>query len=312
MSKTVLVATEKPFNSAAIPQIRKIVEEAGYRLEVLEKYTTKEELLKAAEGANALIVRSDKVTKEVIDAAKGLEIVVRAGAGYDSIDTQYAKEKGIIVENTPGQNANAVGELAFGMLVYTVRNHFNGKSGSELKGRKLGFHAFGHTARNTARIARGFGLELYCYEPFFEQGKERSPKEYEDVTNLPTVEDLYKTCDIVSLHLPNTPETNGSIGYDLVKNMPKGGILMNMARQEIIDEKGLLKLLEEREDLTYLTDIKPGNDEEYRDRLGDRYFATPKKMGAQTVEANINAGLAAARQIVSFFTSGEVKFQVNK
>ncbi len=312
MTKKVLVATEKPFNSAAVPQIRKIVEDAGYQLEVLEKYQSQDELLKAVADANALIVRSDKITKEVIDASKELEVIVRAGAGYDSIDTQYAKEKGVIVENTPGQNSNAVGELVFGLLVFAARNRFNGKSGSELMGKKIGFHAFGHTARCAARIARGFGMEIYCFEPFFEQGKERSPKEYEDVTNFTNVEDLYKTCDIVSLHLPATPETKGSINYDLVKNMPKGGVLLNAARKEIIDEAGLLKLMQEREDLKYLTDIMPDMDAEYREKLGDRYFSTPKKMGAQTVEANINAGLAAAHQIVALFSDGEVKFQVNK
>ncbi|MGN1263301.1 MAG: NAD(P)-dependent oxidoreductase [Prevotella sp.] len=303
----VLVATEKPFAQAAVDGIRKEIESVGHQLVLLEKYTEKSQLLDAVKDADAIIVRSDKVTPEVLDAAKQLKIVVRAGAGYDSIDTAYAKEKGVVVENTPGQNANAVAELVFGMLVYAVRGFYNGKSGSELLGRKLGILAFGNVGRNVARIASGFGMEVYAYDAY-------CPKEVIEAAGVKAVDnqnELFKTCDVVSLHIPATPETKNSINYAMVGQMKKGGILINTARKEVIDEQELLKLLTDRTDLKYVTDIMPDANDEFA-KLEGRYFSTPKKMGAQTAEANINAGIAAARQINSYFESGDTKFQVNK
>lgn len=284
-----------------------MAQEEGHEIVLLEKYQEKQQLLDAVADVDAMIVRSDKVDKEVLDAAKNLKIVVRAGAGYDSIDTAYAKEKGVIVENTPGQNSNAVAELVFGLLVFTVRNFFNGKSGSELKGKKLGILAFGNVGRNVARIAKGFDMDIYAYDEY-------CPKDVIEQSGVHAVDsrdDLFKTCDVVSLHIPATPETKSSINYDVVNLMKKGGILLNTARKEVIDEEGLLKLLAEREDLKYITDIKPDADEAFK-KFEGRYFSTPKKMGAQTAEANINAGIAAAKQIGAFFKDGCTKFQVNK
>lgn len=303
----ILVATEKPFAAAAVNGIKKSAEAEGHEVVLLEKYTDKQQLLDAVKDADAMIVRSDKITKEVLDAATRLKIVVRAGAGYDSIDTAYAKEKGIVVENTPGQNSNAVAELVFGLLVYAVRNFFNGKAGSELKGKKLGILAFGNVGRNVARIAKGFDMEVYAFDEFVTADK----IEAQGVHAAKDRDDLFKTCDIVSLHIPTTDETRKSINYDVVSKMEKGGILINTARKEVIDEDGLLKLLAERDDLKYITDIMPDKDEEFRIFTG-RYFSTPKKMGAQTAEANINAGIAAANQINAFFKDGCTKFQVNK
>ena len=303
----VLVATEKPFASVAVEGIRKEIEGAGHELVLLEKYTETAQLLDAVKDADAMIVRSDKVTPEVIDAAKNLKLVVRAGAGYDSIDTAYAKEKGVIVENTPGQNSNAVAELVFGLLVYTVRNFFNGKAGTELKEKKLGILAFGNVGRNVARIAKGFGMEVYAYDAF-------CPKaviEEAGVHAVDSQEELFKNCDVVSLHIPATPETKGSINYALVGMMKKGGIVVNTARKEVINEPELIKLMGEREDLKYITDIKPDADADFA-KFEGRYFSTPKKMGAQTAEANINAGIAAAKQINAYFSDGCTKFQVNK
>ena len=302
-----LVATEKPFAAAAVEGIKKVAQEEGHEIVLLEKYQEKQQLLDAVADVDAMIVRSDKVDKEVLDAAKNLKIVVRAGAGYDSIDTAYAKEKGVVVENTPGQNSNAVAELVFGLLVFTVRNFFNGKSGSELKGKKLGILAFGNVGRNVARIAKGFDMDIYAYDEY-------CPKDVIEQSGVHAVDsrdDLFKTCDVVSLHIPATPETKNSINYDIVNQMKKGGILLNTARKEVIDEEGLLKLLAEREDLKYITDIKPDADETFK-KFEGRYFSTPKKMGAQTAEANINAGIAAAKQIGAFFKDGCTKFQVNK
>ena len=303
----ILVATEKPFAVAAVEGIKKVAQEEEHEIVLLEKYQEKHQLLDAVADVDAMIVRSDKVDKEVLDAAKNLKIVVRAGAGYDSIDTAYAKEKGVVVENTPGQNSNAVAELVFGLLVFTVRNFFNGKSGSELKGKKLGILAFGNVGRNVARIAKGFDMDIYAYDEY-------CPKEVIEQSGVHAVDsrdDLFKTCDVVSLHIPATPETKNSINYDVVNLMKKGGILLNTARKEVIDEEGLLKLLAEREDLKYITDIKPDADEAFK-KFEGRYFSTPKKMGAQTAEANINAGIAAAKQIGAFFKDGCTKFQVNK
>ena len=303
----VLVATEKPFAAVAIEGIMKDIEGAGHKLVLLDKYTDASQLLDAVKDADAMIVRSDKVTPAVLDAAQNLKIVVRAGAGYDSIDTAYAKEKGIIVENTPGQNSNAVAELVFGLLVYTVRNFYNGKAGTELKEKKLGILAFGNVGRNVARIAKGFGMDVYAYDAF-------CPKDVIEEAGVHAVdsqEELFKSCDIVSLHIPATAETKGSINYALVNLMEKGGIVVNTARKEVINEPELLKLMAERDDLKYITDIKPDADAEFA-KFEGRYFSTPKKMGAQTAEANINAGIAAAKQINAYFKDGCTKYQVNK
>lgn len=303
----VLVATEKPFAAAAVNGIKAEVEGAGHQLVLLEKYTEKQQLLDAVADVEAMIVRSDKVTAEVLDAAKALKIVVRAGAGFDNIDIAYAKEKNVVVENTPGQNSNAVAELVFGLLVYAVRNFYNGKSGSELLGKKLGILAFGNVGCNVARIAKGFGMDVYAYDAF-------CPKEAIEAAGVKAVDSqdaLFENCDVVSLHIPATPETKQSINAALVGKMKKGGILVNTARKEVINEPELLKLLEERTDLKYVSDIMPDAHEEFC-KFEGRYFATPKKMGAQTAEANINAGIAAAKQINAFFADGCTKFQVNK
>ena len=303
----ILVATEKPFAAAAVNGIKAEIEGAGNELALLEKYTDKQQLLDAVADADALIIRSDKVTPEVLDAAKQLKIVVRAGAGYDNVDCVYAKEKGVVVENTPGQNSNAVAELVFGLLVYGVRNFYNGKSGSELMGKKLGILAFGNVGRNVARIAKGFGMEVYAYDAF-------CPKEAIEAAGVTAVDSqdaLFENCDVVSLHIPATPETKQSINAALVSKMKKNAILINTARKEVINEPELLKLMEERTDIKYITDIMPDADADFR-KFEGRYFSTPKKMGAQTAEANINAGIAAAKQINAFFKDGCTKFQVNK
>lgn len=301
----VLVATEKPFAAEAVNGIKQEIENAGHALVVLEKYC-EQQLLDAIADADALIVRSDKVTPALLDVAKNLKIVVRAGAGYDNVDIAYAKEKNVVVENTPGQNSNAVAELVFGLLVYAVRNFYNGKSGTELLGKKLGILAYGNVGRNVARIAKGFGMEVYAYDAF-------CPKDVIESTGVHAVDNqdaLFEQCDIVSLHIPATPETRQSINYALVGKMKKNGILINTARKEVINEPELIKLMAERTDLKFVTDIKPDADAEFAAFEG-RYFSTPKKMGAQTAEANTNAGIAAAKQINAFFADGCTKFRVN-
>lgn len=304
----ILVATEKPFAKQAVDGIKDIVEQSGNTFALLENYTDKQQLLDAVADADAIIIRSDKVTDEVMAAGKNLKIVVRAGAGYDNVDLDAATKRNIVVMNTPGQNSNAVAELVFGMLVFAVRNFYNGKSGSELKGKKLGILAFGQVGRNVARIAKGFDMDIYAYDAF-------CPKEAIEAAGVKAVDNqdaLFENCDIVSLHIPATPETKQSINYALVNKMKKGGIVINTARKEVINEPELLKLMEERTDLKYITDIAPDADADFKAKFEGRYFATPKKMGAQTAEANINAGLAAANQIVDFFKTGNKKFQVNK
>ncbi len=304
----VLVATEKPFAKIAVDGIREVVEKNGYELALLEKYTDVNDLYAAVADADAMIVRSDKVTKEVLDHAKNLKIVVRAGAGYDNLDLEACTAKGVVAMNTPGQNSNAVAELVMGMLVYCVRNFYNGKSGSELMGKKLGLLAYGNVGRNVARIAKGFGMEVYAFDQFLT----KEQIEADGIAKGAASRDaLFETCDIVSLHIPATAETKLSINYDVVNKMHKGGILVNTARKEVIDEAGLLKLMAERTDLKYICDVMPDADAEFKAFEG-RYFATPKKMGAQTEEANINAGLAAANQIADFFKTGNKRFQVNK
>lgn len=302
----VLVATDKPFAGIAIKGIKNVIDKAGYELIILEKYGDKKKLLQAVADVDAIIIRSDVIDKEVFDAAKNLKIVVRAGAGFDNVDLKEATNHGVVVMNTPGQNANAVAELALGLMVYAVRNFYNGKSGSELKGKKLGIHAFGNVGRNVARIAKGFGMECYAYDSFIP----KEAIEKDGVKALDSIDELYSKCDIVTLHIPATKETKNSINYNLVNKLPKGGILVNTARKEVINEEELVKLLKERTDLKYVADVAPSNKE--FETLKDRFFATPKKMGAQTTEANTNAGLAAANQIVDFFVSGSTKFQVNK
>lgn len=303
----VLVATEKPFAAAAVEGIRKEVEAAGNELVLLEKYTEKAQLLAAVADVDAMIIRSDKVDSEVLDAAKQLKIVVRAGAGYDNIDLAAATAHGVVAENTPGQNANAVAELVFGLLVMSVRGFYNGKAGSELLGKKLGILAFGNVGRNVARIAKGFGMEVYAYDAFCPA----SVIEAAGVKAVDSQDKLFEQCDVVSLHIPATAETRESINYALVGKMKKGGVLVNTARKEVINEPELVKLMAERTDLKFVTDIKPDADAEFQQFEG-RYFSTPKKMGAQTAEANINAGIAAAKQINAFFRDGDTKFQVNK
>lgn len=304
----ILVATEKPFAKVAVDGIREVVEQAGYELALLEKYTDKGQLLAAVADADALIIRSDKVDAEVLDAARQLKIVVRAGAGYDNVDLAAATAHNVVVMNTPGQNSNAVAELALGMMVMAVRNMYNGTSGTELMGKRLGIHAFGNVGRNVARIAQGFGMQVLAYDAFCPDEAMTAA----GVTPVHSAEELYAASDIVSLHIPATPETKHSIGHDLVGRMPKGAVLVNTARKEVIDEDGLIALMQERPDLKYVTDIMPEADAKFRTLFEGRYFATPKKMGAQTAEANINAGLAAARQIVDFFTTGNTRFQVNR
>lgn len=303
----ILIATEKPFAPAAVAGIKAEAENAGHEVVLLEKYTLKAQLLEAVADVDAVIIRSDKIDKEVLDAAKNLKIVVRAGAGYDNVDLAAATAHNVIVENTPGQNANAVAELVLGLLVFAVRNFYNGKAGSELMGKTLGILAFGNVGRNVARIAKGFCMNVIAYDAY-------CPAEVIEAAGVTAVgnqTELFEKADIVSLHIPATPETKHSINRELVGKMKKGGILINTARKEVIDEAGLLALLDERTDLKYITDIKPDADTEFQ-KLEGRYFSTPKKMGAQTAEANTNAGIAAAKQINAYFAEGCTKFQVNK
>ena len=304
----ILVATQKPFSPAAVKGIREIVEGAGHRFAALEKYAEAGELVAAAADADALIIRSDKVTAEVLDAAKNLKIVVRAGAGYDNVDLAAATARQVVVMNTPGQNSNAVAELAVAMMIFMSRNQFTPATGSEIEGKKLGIQAFGNVGRLVGKKAEALGMSVMAIDPFIPAEKIREG----GAEPAASLEELYGACDFVSIHIPATPETVGSIGYDLVTKMPKGACLVNTARKEVIDEAGLEKALSEREDLKYITDVAPDNYEALRGKFGLRVFATPKKMGAQTKEANMNAGLAAARQIVDFFATGNTRVQVNR
>ena len=304
----VLVATDKPFAKVAVDGIREVIEAAGYELVLLEKYGDKANLLAAVADVDAIIIRSDVIDAEVLDAAKQLKIVVRAGAGYDNVDLAAATAHNVCVMNTPGQNSNAVAELALGLMVYAVRNLYNGTSGSELKGKKLGIHAYGNVGRNVARIAKGFGMEIYAFDAY-------CPKEAieaDGVIPVDSAEKLYETCNVVSIHIPATPGTRMSINYNLLNRMPKNGLIVNTARKEVINEIELVKVMEDRADLKYVTDIMPDDHAELMEKFTGRYFTTPKKMGAQTAEANINAGIAAARQIVGFLKDGCEKFRVNK
>lgn len=303
----VLIATEKPFAAAAVQGIKAIFDAEGFETVLLEKYTEKSQLLEAIANVDAIIIRSDIIDKEVFDAAKNLKIVVRAGAGFDNVDLAEATAHNVCVMNTPGQNANAVAELVIGLLVFNARNRFNGKSGSELMGKKIGILAYGNVGRNVGRIAQGFGMEVYAYDAFIPAEAIKAA----GAVPVASVAELFAHCDVVSLHAPATEETKKSINYDLLMQMPKNAVVINSARKEIIDEEGILKALTERTDLAYITDIMPANHEAML-ALGERYFSTPKKMGAQTAEANNNAGLAAANQIVGFIKNGEERFRVNK
>ena len=304
----VLVATEKPFAPVAIQGIKMVLDKAGYELILLEKYTDKADLLKAVAGVDAMIVRSDIVSDDVIAAARSLKIVVRAGAGYDNLDLDACTAAGVVAMNTPGQNSNAVAELALGMMVYMARGGFDGKSGTELRGKKLGIHAYGNVGRYIATIAMGFGMEVSAFDPFVDA----SLIEKDGVKAVGSVDDLYSGNQYISLNIPATSETKGSIGYKLLSKMQEGAVLVNTARKEVINEDELLKVFDARQDFVYLSDIAPDKSAEIESRFPGRFFFTPKKMGAQTEEANINAGVAAAKQIVAFLQTGEDKFKVNK
>lgn len=304
----VLIATEKPFATIAVDEIRSEIEGAGYELVLLEKYTDKQQLLDAVSNVNAMIVRSDKIDAEVIQACKEMKIIVRAGAGVDNVDLEAATKAGICVMNTPGQNANAVAELTFGMVIYAIRNHFNGTSGTELKGKRLGIHAYGNVGRNVARIGKGFGMNVYAYDAFCRAEDIRS----EGVNPTFSEKNLYQASDVVSVNIPLTDKTKKMIGKNLLSLLPKGAVMVNTARKEVVNEPELLEFMLENPTFKYVTDIKPDMDEEFKAQVGDRYFSTPKKMGAQTTEANINAGIAAAHQIVDFIKNGVDKYRVNK
>lgn len=304
----VLIATQKPFAKAAVDSIKEVIANAGFEPVMLEKYAGADDLKKAVADADAIIIRSDIIDADVLAAAPKLKIVVRAGAGYDNVDLATAKAQGVVVQNTPGQNSNAVAELVFGMTVMAIRNMYDGTYGSELRGKTIGIQAFGQVGRNVARIAKGFDMTVSALDPY-------CPAEdiaAAGVTPVQTVNDLYSNNQFVSIHIPATAETRGSIGYDLIRLMPQGGVLINTARKEVIDEAGLAKALEERPDLKYVADVKPDNADELKERFGNRVFFTPKKMGAQTAEANINAGIAAAEQVVAYLRDGINRFQVNK
>ncbi len=304
----ILVATEKPFAKEAVDGIKEIVEKSGNEFALLESYKEASDLQNAVKDAEALIIRSDKVTKDVIAAAEKLKIVVRAGAGYDNVDLAAATAKNIVVMNTPGQNSNAVAELALGMMVFMARGLFNGKPGTELKGKKLGIHAFGYVGKLVANIAKGFGMEVYAFDPFIDDQQIVDA----GVKPVKTVEELYSTCQYISLHIPANAKTKASINFDLMSKMPKGATVVNTARKEVMCETSIIKMMEEREDFRYLSDIAPTNAEEFKGKFDGRFYFTPKKMGAQTKEANVNAGLAAAKQIVNYLTKGDETFRVNK
>ena len=305
----VLIATEKPFAKRAVDGIKEILAAAGYEAVLLEKYSDKGQLLEAVADVDALIVRSDKVTAEVLEAAHNLKIVVRAGAGFDNVDCEEAKRQGVVVMNTPGQNSNAVAELALALMIFISRNQFTPGTGSEIQGKTLGIHAYGNVGKLVGRKGKALGMNVIAYDPFV---TDNFVFENDGVERVESIEELYSRADFLSLHIPATPQTKGSIGYELLNSMPKGATLVNTARKEVIDEAGLLKAMTEREDLHYVTDIAPDSLAEMCEKLGKRFFATPKKMGAETAEANINAGLAAARQIVEYFVNGDTKFQVNR
>ena len=303
----ILVATQKPFAKVAVDGIKEIVEKAGHEFALLEKYEQTSELLAAVADADALIVRSDQVTAEVVVAAPKLKIVVRAGAGFDNLDLPACTAHGIVAMNTPGQNSNAVAELAIAMMIFMSRCQFTPATGTEVQGKTLGIQAFGNVGRLVGKKAEALGMKVKAIDPFIPADAIKAA----GAEPAASLEELYSTSDFVSVHIPATPETIKSIGYDLVSKMPKGATLVNTARKEVIDEAGLEKALEERPDLKYVTDVAPDNLAALQEKFGLRVFATPKKMGAQTSEANVNAGLAAARQIVDFFATGNTRFKLN-
>ena len=303
----ILVATEKPFAPAAVAGIKEVTDKAGYELVLLEKYTENSQLIEAVADVDAMIIRSDKATKEVLDAAKSLKVIVRAGAGFDNIDLTAATANNVVAMNTPGQNSNAVAELALGMMVMIARNNYSGSAGTELKGKNIGIHAYGNVGKLVGNIAKGFGMKVYAFDPFV--AKEEIEKDGVTVCN--TVEELYSACQYVSLHIPANDKTKKSINFDLLNKMPKGGTVINTARKEVIDEEGMLKLMAERNDFRYVSDIAPVAKDEFTANFADRIFFSPKKMGSQTAEANINAGIAAATQIVNFLEKGDDTFKVN-
>lgn len=303
----VLIATQKPFSDEAVEEVKGVFKEAGYEVIVLAKYPDQSDLVASVADVDALIVRSDQVDREVIQAGKNLKIVVRAGAGYDNVDLAAATEKGVVVMNTPGQNSNAVAELALGMMVYMNRNGFNPVTGTELRGKKLGIHAYGAVGRIVGLIAKGFGMKVYAYDPYVDPVIIKN----DGVVYVESEKSLYSKCQYISLHIPANEETRESIGYDLISSMPEGATLVNTARKEVIDEEGLKKAFAERDDFRYISDIAPGCKDELESLYGGRVFFTPKKMGAQTAEANLNAGVAAARQIVNFLEKADTTFKVN-
>jgi D-3-phosphoglycerate dehydrogenase len=303
----ILVATEKAFAKVAIEGIKKTITEAGFEIALLENYTDPKQLLQAVADVDALIIRSDKTTKEVIEAGKNLKLIVRAGAGYDNIDLAAATAKGIVAMNTPGQNSNAVAELTFGMLVFMARGNFKGGSGTELKGKKIGIHAYGNVGKNVARIAKGFDMEVYAFDPFVP----REVIEKDGIKGVDSVEELYSTCHYISLNIPATEKTKNSINLELLSKMPAGATVINTARKEVINETELKQVFAARPDFKYISDIMPDCHQDLL-QFENRYYCTPKKQGAETAEANINAGFAAANQIVKFFKNGDKTFQVNK
>ncbi len=305
--QTILLATDKPFAKVAVEGIREIIQAGGFELKILEKYTSKQQLLDAIKDVDAVIVRSDIIDQEVINSASKLKIAVRAGAGYDNIDLNAASAKGIVVMNTPGQNSNAVAELAFGMMIYLNRNLYNGSSGTELRGKTLGIHAYGNIGRIVGMIAKGMGMEVWAHDPYVD----KVVIENDGIKYVADVKELYRKCQYISVNLPANKDTKESLNYDLLNLMPQGATLVNTARKELVHEPSLLRLFSERKDFRYITDVAPDCHDQLKADAPGRYFSTPKKMGAQTEEANVNAGLAAARQIVNFFTKGDTKFKVN-
>ena len=308
MGKKILMATEKPFAKVAVQGIQDIFKKAGYELVPLENYKAKEDLLKAVVDADGMIIRSDIADEAVLNAGAKLKIVVRAGAGYDNIDLKAATARGIVAMNTPGQNSNAVAELVFALMLYLARGAFSGKSGSELRGKKLGLQAYGAVGRCVTPIAKGFGMEVLAFDPFVPAEAMKK----DGVVPAASLDEIYGSCDYVSIHIPKTKETANSINFALLSKMKKGAVLINTARAEVVDEPSLLKMFAERPDFRYGADVAPACAAEIQEKYAGRFVFTAKKMGAQTEEANVNAGLAAARQIVAFFEKGDKTFQVNK
>ena len=306
--KRVLIATEKPFAPAAANQMIETLEGAGYQVKRLEKYTSKAELLEAVKDVDAMIVRSDIVDKEVIEAANILKVVVRAGSGFDNLDLATCTEKGMVAMNTPGQNSNAVAELAIGMMIFMSRGQFKGVSGTELKGKTVGVYGCGNIGRRVARIAQGLGMKVVALDPCIT----KVSMEPYDVKVVQDVAELFSASDFLSLHIPANEKTKKSVNFDMMSKMPKGATIINTARKEIIDEDGLMRMLEERPDFKYISDIAPTNHAELAEKFELRYYSTPKKQGAETSEANVNAGVAAAEQIVSFIESGDQTYRVNR